>query len=509
MSRWRESSGLSLGSQIVPPGESSSGKACDRRTRFSKSSIVASRRVVALAHERAAVDRGEGHVLAAEVDASARGCAPAGRTRAAPWPPARARTRGRGSRDLPSTTCWPAARNASTASSSRNSIPISVDDPPPAAVEDRHGVLAEDLVARHRVDEHSCTSRVWLDERSGGRHAIQQWNCSSSRRGTGLPRERAGSGHAVDRPCRRDARAPARQRRADEPARPRRGRRPAQEHRLAPDHGARAPRPRPPGRRARQARARPGDPALRPPRRPRAPPRRAGPARARGDRRGQRRDGQPLGPHPQRRRPPRPGRRPPLPRRRPVGRAPRRLPLHRQRQGLPRLRRGRVAPRAAGAADDGHGRQPRRARRRARARAPRRLRHRRRRARGRPERDRRARPRADRRRHRRAQHLGPDAAPDAARVAELHPSSSSRRARSRSASASTDPEREPHDARGDPAGALRRHARRQGARGEGQRRGAGSSRAWSPRACSSTPSSRRSRRWARASSAATTSCPRC
>ena len=44
MSRWRESSGRSFGSQIVPPGESSSGNACDSFTRFSKSFIVASRR---------------------------------------------------------------------------------------------------------------------------------------------------------------------------------------------------------------------------------------------------------------------------------------------------------------------------------------------------------------------------------------------------------------------------------------------------------------------------------
>ena len=59
-----------------------------------------------------------------------------------------------------------------------------------------------------------------------------------------------------------------------------------------------------------------------------------------------------------------------------------------------------------------------------------------------------------------------------ARVAELAPDPRPGGAPpSRSASASTDPEREPHDARGDPAGALRRHARRQGARGEGQRRG--------------------------------------
>ncbi len=44
MSRWRESSGVSFGSTIVPPGESSSGNDCDSRTKFSKSAIVASRR---------------------------------------------------------------------------------------------------------------------------------------------------------------------------------------------------------------------------------------------------------------------------------------------------------------------------------------------------------------------------------------------------------------------------------------------------------------------------------
>ena len=44
MSRWRESSGRSSGSQIVPPGESSSSNTCESFTRFSKSAILASRR---------------------------------------------------------------------------------------------------------------------------------------------------------------------------------------------------------------------------------------------------------------------------------------------------------------------------------------------------------------------------------------------------------------------------------------------------------------------------------
>src|SRR5829696_7805730 len=70
MSRCRESSGRSFGSTIVPPGESSCSKACDRRTKFSKSAIVASHG--ALAHERRAVDGREGHVVAADVQAALR-----------------------------------------------------------------------------------------------------------------------------------------------------------------------------------------------------------------------------------------------------------------------------------------------------------------------------------------------------------------------------------------------------------------------------------------------------
>ena len=45
MSRWRESSGRSSGSTIVPPAESSSGNDCDSFTKFSKSAILPSRRV--------------------------------------------------------------------------------------------------------------------------------------------------------------------------------------------------------------------------------------------------------------------------------------------------------------------------------------------------------------------------------------------------------------------------------------------------------------------------------
>ena len=240
------------------------------------------------------------------------------------------------------------------------------------------------------------------------------------------------SGHPVDRPRRRDARSPARQRGADEPARPRRGRRPAQEHRLA----AASRRSSATASSTRPASAASSSPARRSCASPiaaalerhlveLAEPALEAVAEASGetvnlsvptpygvdhlaqvDGRHFLGAGQWVG---------------------------RRVDYHCTANGkvflafgaaeippgpLARLTTDTVVSRAA--LDD-----------RARARAPRRLRHRRRRARGRPERDRRARPRADRRRHRRAQHLGPDAAPDAARAwPSWHPSSSRRRPRS-------------------------------------------------------------------------------
>ena len=44
MSRWRLSSGVSLGSVITPPAESSTAKLWASRVKFPKSSIVPSRR---------------------------------------------------------------------------------------------------------------------------------------------------------------------------------------------------------------------------------------------------------------------------------------------------------------------------------------------------------------------------------------------------------------------------------------------------------------------------------
>ena len=101
MSRWRESSGASLGSTIVPPAESSSSNACASWQKRSKSPSVASRRSAALAHEGRAVDAREVHVVAAEMDAARRVPRLHVVRAAAHWPPARARSRGRGRRCSP------------------------------------------------------------------------------------------------------------------------------------------------------------------------------------------------------------------------------------------------------------------------------------------------------------------------------------------------------------------------------------------------------------------------
>ncbi len=67
MSRWRESSGRSSGSQIVPPGESSSGNAWDEPDQVLEVGHLRVAADVALADERAAVDGCEDHVVAADV----------------------------------------------------------------------------------------------------------------------------------------------------------------------------------------------------------------------------------------------------------------------------------------------------------------------------------------------------------------------------------------------------------------------------------------------------------
>ena len=62
------SSGVSLGSQITPPAESSRGNDWASLVKLRKSSIVRVAAYVALADERRAVDRAERHRVAADVD---------------------------------------------------------------------------------------------------------------------------------------------------------------------------------------------------------------------------------------------------------------------------------------------------------------------------------------------------------------------------------------------------------------------------------------------------------
>ena len=105
------------------------------------------------------------------------------------------------------------------------------DDPPPAAVEHRHRVLAEDLVARHRVDEQAGLLRcVGLTSRAAVRnHTVRGTRvpsfCDDGR--ASLPRNAGG------RPRRRAARPRARERAAGRARRARQRRRDPQEHRLA------------------------------------------------------------------------------------------------------------------------------------------------------------------------------------------------------------------------------------------------------------------------------------
>ena len=155
MSRWRESSGLSFGSQIVPPGVSSCGNACDSRTRFSKSAYVASRR------SRPSRTNGQPYTAPNAM------CLPPMWIVCAGLRAWRSNSRGafatcsriQSGSSLTSwpSTFWPAA------SSSGDRLLVRLrraevdaelaDDAPPAALELLHGRLVEDLVARHLVDQ--------------------------------------------------------------------------------------------------------------------------------------------------------------------------------------------------------------------------------------------------------------------------------------------------------------------------------------------------------------------
>ena len=155
MSRWRESSGRSSGSTIVPPGESSSANDCDEP-----------HEVLEVGHLRVAARRRP----RARTAARRRRERPCGRRRCGATSPgcAPARSNSRGAL----ATC------SSTNSGSRKTLFVLDllarraevldrlgeheldaqlgDDPPPAAVEDGHRLLAQDLVAGHLVDVHAA-----------------------------------------------------------------------------------------------------------------------------------------------------------------------------------------------------------------------------------------------------------------------------------------------------------------------------------------------------------------
>ena len=162
MSRWRESSGRSSGSQIVPPGESSSGRSATSLTRFSKSAILASRRVspsrmngqpytgantmwsppmcavlLGVARLQLELARGLGHLLEDELGVEADAVLVLDDLTGASQQVDRL-----GEEELD---------------------PDLGDEPPPAAIDHGHRVFAEDLVAGHRVDEQG-----WLLAFGGG-----------------------------------------------------------------------------------------------------------------------------------------------------------------------------------------------------------------------------------------------------------------------------------------------------------------------------------------------------
>src|ERR1700733_9796268 len=123
MSRCRESKGASLGSQITPPAESSSGNDCDSMHRRRKSSSVASRRT--------SPSRTNGEPYTAPNTMSSppmctllaglRACTSNSRGASATWASTKS-----GSRYTTSPSVrWPAFRNSSTASGLANWTPIS------------------------------------------------------------------------------------------------------------------------------------------------------------------------------------------------------------------------------------------------------------------------------------------------------------------------------------------------------------------------------------------------
>ena len=157
MSRWRESSGLSFGSQIVPPGESSCGNACASRTRFSKSHT--SRRAARAPRARTGSRRRRRRPCACRRSCTVRSGFRACRSNSAGAFATCSRIQsGSSFTSSPSTFC-PACSKYVERLGVQELDPELADDPAPAALELRQRELVEDLVPRHVVDQHASSWR--------------------------------------------------------------------------------------------------------------------------------------------------------------------------------------------------------------------------------------------------------------------------------------------------------------------------------------------------------------
>jgi hypothetical protein len=168
MSRWRESSGVSSGSTIVPPAVSSCWKAGE----LAEVLEVVHRRVAphgSLTDERRAVHRRERHVVTADVERVLRV------PRLHVELPRRLRHLLEHEvgieRDEIALDLLTRLRERVHGLREEELDSELGDDPPPATVEGRDGVLGEDLVARHPVHEHlggPCVRfNMWDDRLTG------------------------------------------------------------------------------------------------------------------------------------------------------------------------------------------------------------------------------------------------------------------------------------------------------------------------------------------------------
>ena len=152
MSRWRESSGVSSGSTIVPPAESSCGNVCESLQKFSKSSIDALRRTAPSRTNGGPYTDGERHVVAADVERVLR--VPRLHVELARRLRDLLEHEVRIELDELAVDLLAGLRERLHRLREQELDSELGDDPPPAAVERRDGILGEDLVAGHPVHEH-------------------------------------------------------------------------------------------------------------------------------------------------------------------------------------------------------------------------------------------------------------------------------------------------------------------------------------------------------------------